>query len=78
MYRMRKKRFDRAANRLASYLEVDAVTRCGTRVQVELNISDADGMDAEAAYADGVGLMRSEFLYLGRKALPDEQEQMRF
>lgn len=76
MYRMRKKRFDRAANRLASYLEVDAVTRCGTRVQVELNISGADGMDAEAAYADGVGLMRSEFLYLGRKALPDEQEQM--
>lgn len=53
-----------------------AVTAAGERVEVMLNIDDpgavSDGlMDA----ADGVGLFRTEFLYLGQAALPDEVDQ---
>lgn len=46
------------------------------RVQVKLNISDADSALEDAILAsDGVGLMRSEFLYMERDSLPDEQAQ---
>lgn len=53
-----------------------AVTPDGVPVSVELNISSPEPSELEgAAYADGVGLFRSEFLYLGRPSLPAEEEQ---
>ena len=32
---------------------------------------------SEGPASDGVGLMRTEFLFLGRERLPDEEEQYR-
>ena len=55
-----------------------AVTRDGRRVEVVANIGSAD--EARAALdagAEGVGLLRTEFLYLGRASLPGEEEQYR-
>ena len=53
-----------------------AVTRDGVRIQVEANIAGTqDAMAAVAAGADGVGLLRTEFLFLGAAALPGEDEQ---
>lgn len=53
-----------------------AVTLDGFRVEVVANIGNLD--DAVKAIdhgAEGVGLLRTEFLYMERKTLPDEEEQ---
>jgi phosphocarrier protein FPr/phosphocarrier protein len=53
-----------------------ARTRCGHRVEVVANIRNAaDAREAIAAGAEGVGLLRSEFLFDHREAAPDEDEQ---
>jgi phosphocarrier protein FPr len=53
-----------------------AVTLDGVTVRVEANIAGPrDVPDAVAAGADGVGLLRTEFLFLGAAAMPDEDEQ---
>jgi phosphotransferase system enzyme I (PtsI) len=53
-----------------------AVTADGHRVEVMANIGTVgDTYDALQAGAEGVGLLRSEFLYLERDHLPDEEEQ---
>lgn len=54
----------------------DNVTGDGRRIDVFANIGkveDADG--ALEADAGGIGLFRSEFLYLGRDSFPTEEEQ---
>jgi multiphosphoryl transfer protein len=53
-----------------------AVTRDGVTVLVGANVgSPADAVDAAASGADLVGLLRTEFLFLGRTAAPDVDEQ---
>jgi multiphosphoryl transfer protein len=48
----------------------------GTTIEVAANIgSPADAVRAVAAGADGVGLFRTEFLFMGRSAMPDGREQ---
>ena len=50
----------------------------GSRVHLYANIGSAeDAARAVAVGADGVGLLRSEFLLLDREAPPDEREQTR-
>ena len=59
------------------YKDVVAVTKDGVRLNVEQNIASADAMELEGATCtDGVGLFRSEFLYMGRETLPTEEEQV--
>ena len=53
-----------------------AVTRDGHRVEIAANVNRADqALKALEAGADGVGLMRTEFLFLEREHVPDEDEQ---
>lgn len=53
-----------------------AVTRDGRTIQVCANIGSLTELEEALNWgADGVGLLRSEFLYLNRKTLPDEEEQ---
>ncbi len=53
-----------------------AVTLDGRHVPVLANISSLDDLPAAlAAGAEGVGLLRTEFLFLGRDTLPGEEEQ---
>jgi phosphoenolpyruvate-protein phosphotransferase len=54
-----------------------AVTRDGRRVEVGSNAANLeDAQRAAAAGADGIGLLRSEFLFLGSAHLPSEDEQV--
>jgi multiphosphoryl transfer protein len=54
-----------------------AVTRDGTSVLVGANVgSPADAAAAAAAGADLAGLVRTEFLFLGRTQAPDVDEQV--
>mgnify|MGYP003752695899 CR=1 FL=1 len=53
-----------------------AVTRDGHRVEIVANIGGvADARKAHAAGAEGVGLLRTEFLFLDRASAPTETEQ---
>jgi len=53
-----------------------AVTRDGHRVRLLANVSGpADARAARAAGAEGIGLMRTEMLFLDRVTAPDEAEQ---
>ena len=64
-----------ARNALEAYRGKESITKSGKKVILAANIGCPE--DAEAAIAgdaEGVGLMRSEFLYLGRDTLPSEEE----
>jgi phosphotransferase system enzyme I (PtsI) len=53
-----------------------AVTKSGKKLQLAANIGSPADMDAARKQgAEGVGLFRSEFLFLGRDVPPNEEEQ---
>jgi phosphotransferase system enzyme I (PtsI) len=48
----------------------------GERIKLFINIQRVEDLEhADAQYADGIGLMRTEFLLAGRGGLPDEEMQ---
>ncbi|MBH5366942.1 phosphoenolpyruvate--protein phosphotransferase [Bradyrhizobium glycinis] len=50
----------------------------GERIKLLINIQRVEDLDhADAQYADGIGLMRTEFLLSERGGLPDEETQFR-
>jgi phosphotransferase system enzyme I (PtsI) len=58
------------------FLDIEAFTKDRVRIELGLNIGKADDRELEgAAYTDFSGLFRTEFLFMGRAALPDEDEQ---
>ncbi len=63
--------------RLSRLLHTPAITMDGQRVELLANIEmPEDALAAVQAGAVGVGLFRSEFLFMGRQGhLPDEEEQ---
>jgi multiphosphoryl transfer protein len=66
----------RAENEAAARAHEPAVTRDGVTIRVAANIaSPADVPGAIAAGADGVGLLRTEFLFLDSITAPTEPEQ---
>jgi phosphocarrier protein FPr len=53
-----------------------AATKDGRRIEIAANAgSPEDVRAAVEAGAEGVGLLRTEFLFVGRETLPDEEEQ---
>src|SRR5918998_571762 len=61
---------------LEEFKHVEARTRDGQRIEVAVNIGSAE--EAESALewgAEGVGLFRTEFLFMERPELPSEEEQ---
>ncbi|TPG80693.1 phosphoenolpyruvate--protein phosphotransferase [Pseudomonas arsenicoxydans] len=53
-----------------------ALTLDGLHIEVAANVaSSAEAVDALANGADGIGLLRTEFLFVDRNTAPDEQEQ---
>ncbi|WP_422367167.1 phosphoenolpyruvate--protein phosphotransferase [Pelagibius sp.] len=59
-----------------SYRGKPAVTGDGTAIAVMINVADPDELDdLDPADCDGIGLVRSEFLFHGPGGLPDEEQQ---
>ncbi len=55
-----------------------AVTRDGHRVEIVANVGSVEeAHQAVALGAEGIGLLRTEFLFMERKVAPDEEEQTR-
>ncbi len=62
----------------ALHLDAEASMANGERVQVLINVArpeELSGIDPE--HVDGIGLVRTEFLFHARDQLPDEEEQYR-
>jgi phosphoenolpyruvate-protein phosphotransferase (PTS system enzyme I) len=77
-YHLRQREEELAEASLAELAAVEAVTLDGVRITLRVNVDIPE--EAEAATrsgAEGVGLMRTEFLVVGRAAMPDEEEQYR-
>lgn len=74
----RKKRADHLRTRraLARLKDVPAITRDGARILLQANIELPSEVDSVlASGAEGIGLLRSEFLYMNRDDVPGEEEQ---
>jgi len=76
-YRFRQRQGHLERERLARLRNRPAVTLDGQRIELLANIElPSDCAAALMAGAEGVGLFRSEFLFMNREgALPDEEEQ---
>ena len=76
-YGFKQRQGDLERSRLSRLLHTPAVTMDGEKIQLLANIEmPEDASSALQAGALGVGLFRSEFLFMGRQGnLPDEEEQ---
>jgi len=79
-YRARQAALTKARKRLLKLKKTPAVTKDGTAIKLMANIELPDDCPhALDAGATGIGLFRSEFLFMGRGApglqVPDEEEQ---
>lgn len=72
-----KKRHEDDRRRMLQTLKgLPTVTKSGKRVHLYANIGGVEDVDAVLENdSEGVGLFRSEFLYLGREDYPTEEEQ---
>jgi phosphotransferase system enzyme I (PtsI) len=56
----------------------ETVTKDGKKIELAANIGGVEDIETVLANdAEGIGLFRSEFLYLGRKTCPGEEEQFK-
>ena len=72
---MRRKKYELEQQELLSLRTAPAETESGQKVTLYCNAGSLDDIDrALECGAEGIGLFRSEFLYLGRSELPTEEE----
>ena len=75
-YQQRKRAFGVERHKLSGLRDTRAVTRDGVAVELHANIELPEDVEQALAHgATGIGLFRSEFLFLNRSDLPDEDEQ---
>ena len=75
-YRLRKRQLELEKRKLKRIKSIATVTLDGTPVELHANIElSQDVEQVKESGAVGIGLFRSEFLFLNRDNLPDEEEQ---
>jgi phosphotransferase system enzyme I (PtsI) len=74
----RSRREARLTEELELLRSAESVTLDGQRLVLRANVDFPEEADvAVRSGADGIGLMRTEFLVVGRTTMPDEEEQFR-
>jgi phosphotransferase system enzyme I (PtsI) len=77
-YRERARIEEQSEAELKAAAKLDAVTADGVRMILRANVDLPEEAELAAnSGAQGVGLMRTEFLVVGRANMPDEEEQYR-
>jgi phosphotransferase system enzyme I (PtsI) len=75
-YKLRQSQWDLERQKLKRLRTTTATTLDGTPVELHANIElPQDVVKVKENGATGIGLFRSEFLFLNRTTLPDEEEQ---
>ena len=78
-YRHKQQAFAERRRLLAELKDREAVTLDGVRIELLANIGSAADMDVSLAQgAEGVGLLRTELLFMDRETVPTEEEQFQF
>jgi phosphoenolpyruvate-protein phosphotransferase (PTS system enzyme I) len=76
-YRQAKQRMEQWTRKLKKLKGVSAVTKDGYRLTVAANIELPEDVRQARKYgSEGIGLFRTEYLYLNRRDLPSEDEQV--
>ena len=77
-FRARRKEDRRRRRELSRLIDTEPVTEDGVRMTLMANIDIEEDIKAlRRVNADGVGLYRTEFLYLNRETLPSEAEHLK-
>ncbi len=77
-YKLRQNQWELEKQKLKRLKTTRPTTLDGTEIELHANIElPEDIADVKANGATGVGLFRSEFLFLNRRELPDEEEQFK-
>src|SRR3990170_340831 len=75
VYEKRRKRYEKYKKTLHHYRALPAETSDGRRINLFGNMEIAEEISSLASHgAEGIGLYRSEFLYMNRTSLPTEEE----
>jgi phosphotransferase system enzyme I (PtsI) len=75
-YRLRQEKILSRKKELSALKNLSGETRDGKRVCLQSNIELPEEIETSKKYgAEGIGLYRTEYLYLNRKDLPCEEEQ---
>ena len=76
-YEMSRSHFAALGRQLLRYVDLPAETRDGVSMGMLANIDKIEEIPDALRYgAEGIGLYRTEFLFLNRTDLPDEEEQL--
>ena len=74
----RKRRMEDRQESMRRTAALPAETPDGHRLDVQVNIEGVRDLETfETAHCDGLGLFRTEFVYMGRDQFPSEEEQYR-
>lgn len=77
VFRRIQRKEKNAQRKLSSLKNISAKTKDGQRISLQANIELAEDISAlKKSGADGVGLYRTEFLYIDRETPADEAEQL--
>ena len=75
-YRQEQSRYHDFSKGLKRFKDLPCITKDGRRIELAANIELPTETDSVLSHgADGIGLYRSEFLYMNRVGLPTEEEQ---
>lgn len=75
-YAEKREVFLREKKELEQYIGQKTITKDGVEVELVANIGKPDDVDKVLQYdGEGVGLFRTEFLFMDRNAMPTEEEQ---
>ena len=75
-YEAKKVRFQEEKKELEQFIGKASVTKDGVRVEIVANIGKPEDVDKVLEYdGEGIGLFRTEFLFMDRTAMPTEDEQ---
>ena len=78
-YQKRAREYKAKKRTLNKLRNTSAITQDGVEIEILANIETVDDITlANKNMADGVGLFRSEFLFLNRDTPPDENEQYQY
>lgn len=76
LYKQKEKNQERLFAELMQETQLQSETTDGYRIQLAANVESPNGLeDIKRFGAAGIGLFRTEYLYMNRQELPDEAEQ---
>ncbi len=75
-YQGKREAFLKEKKELERYIGQPSITKDGVQVEIVANIGKPEDVDKVLQYdGEGVGLFRTEFLFMDRDAMPTEEEQ---